>query len=362
MTGGADRTAGRPTAPVVCCLPVDGVGEVVAGEDLSAVLARTAELEDGDILVVTSKVVSKAEGRLRGGAREDAIAEETDRVVARRGRTAIVRTRHGLVMAAAGVDASNTAADTVVLLPEDPDGSARRLREELARSTGRNVAVLVTDTAGRAWRTGQTDIAIGAAGLEVLHDHAGKVDPHGNELAVTAPAVADELAAAADLVKRKLDRRPAAVVRGLSGLVLAPGEHGPGAAALVRPEQEDMFGLGAREAVLSALRGEDRRGFGAPCSRGELVEQLRGLVTGAAVLREEQGSDPRPGVTVRLEGTHREQGAAGATLRAAAFALGWHPEPPTGRAGGASGAGGHDDTTDTGDPEPVFLRFRPASP
>ncbi|MEO5711831.1 MAG: coenzyme F420-0:L-glutamate ligase [Nocardioidaceae bacterium] len=322
------------------CLPVDGIGEVTEGTDLAAVLADATDLQDGDILVVTSKVVSKAEGRTRTGKREEALADETDRTVARRGRTSIVRTHHGLVMAAAGIDASNTEADTVVLLPLDPDASARRLRDSFARSIGRNVAVLVTDTAGRAWRTGQTDIAIGAAGLDVLHDYAGRTDPHGNPLAVTAPAVADELAAAADLVKRKLDRRPAAVVRGLSALVLLPGRHGPGAVVLVRPEAEDMFGLGAREAVLTALHADDPRGFGSPCSAVELVVQLSALGDDTALVRHEDGA-----VLVRLSGTEREQGAAEAKMRTAAFALGWRPLPGP-----------------PGPPGQPMLRFRPATP
>jgi len=179
----------------------------------------------------------------------------------------------------------------------------------------------VTDTAGRAWRNGQTDIAIGAAGLEVLHDYAGRVDQHGNELAVTELEVAAELAAAADLVKRKLDRRPAALVRGLAGLVLPPGRHGPGAAALVRAEAHDMFGLGAREAVLAALHATDPEGFGTPCSAAELVGHLTSLA-GASVIR-----TAGPGtVTVLPVGTAREQGATSTRLLAAAFALGWHPD------------------------------------
>jgi coenzyme F420-0:L-glutamate ligase/coenzyme F420-1:gamma-L-glutamate ligase len=337
MSGG---TPGRAPDQLLC-LPVDGIGEVAEGADLAAMVSRATRLQDGDILVVTSKVVSKAEGRVRAGKREEALADETDRTVAWRGRTSIVRTAHGLVMAAAGIDASNTGPDTVVLLPLDPDASARRLREALARGIGRNVAVLVTDTAGRAWRTGQTDIAIGAAGLDVLQDYAGRTDPHGNALAVTAPAVADELAAAADLVKRKLDRRPAAVVRGLSGLVLAPGQHGPGAVALVRPEAEDMFGLGAREAVLSALHADDPRGFGSPCSALELVVQLSALAEHTARVRHEDGA-----VVARLSGTDREQGAADALLRTAAFALGWRPED-----GAGTGPDGH-----------PLLRFRPVTP
>ena len=328
------------------CLPVDGLGEVTEGADLAGLLAGAVALEDGDILVVTSKVVSKAEGRVRTGKRDEALADETDRTVAWRGRTSIVRTHHGLVMAAAGIDASNTEADTVVLLPRDPDASARRLREALARRTGRNVAVLVTDTAGRAWRTGQTDIAVGAAGLDVLQDYAGRTDPHGNELAVTAPAVADELAAAADLVKRKLDRRPAAVVRGLSGLVLAPGRHGPGAAALVRDESQDMFGLGSREAVLSALHADDQRGFGGACTPLELVVQLSALAEGTAEVRVSGDT-----VTARLGGTEREQGAADARMRAAAFALGWTPADD----------GPVEDPVEGREDRPL-LRFRPRTP
>jgi coenzyme F420-0:L-glutamate ligase/coenzyme F420-1:gamma-L-glutamate ligase len=214
----------EPTQPVaMTVLPVTGIGEVVEGDDLAGLLGAHADLRDGDVLLVTSKVVSKAEGRAVAADKASAVAAETDRVVATRGATMIVRTRAGLVMANAGVDASNTPAGTVVLLPEDPDASARRLRERLAAAGGPNVAVLVTDTFGRAWRTGQTDVAVGAAGLDVLRDYAGRVDEHGNELAVTAPAVADELAGAADLVKGKLAGVPAAVVRGLPGLVLPRG-------------------------------------------------------------------------------------------------------------------------------------------
>lgn len=260
----------------------DGVPEVRPGDDLVGLLLPLVELADGDVLVVTSKVVSKAEGRVVPGTdREGAIAEEAVRVVARRGPTTIVRTRHGLTMAAAGVDASNVEAGSLVLLPLDPDASARRLRAVVAERTGANIGVVVTDTAGRAWREGQTDIAVGAAGLTVLDDHSGRVDAHGNELAVTAPAVADEIAGLAELATGKLGGRPFTVVRGRGDLVLPPGDDGPGAAALVRAEHADLFGFGAREAVVRALLGRDADlpGFGAPAGTEEVVAAIR-LVTG----------------------------------------------------------------------------------
>jgi coenzyme F420-0:L-glutamate ligase/coenzyme F420-1:gamma-L-glutamate ligase len=260
-----------------------GVGEVRAGDDVAATLLealhRTALadgdrlLRDGDVVVVTSKVVSKAEGRARVSTREAELPGQTARVVARRGPTTIVRNLLGLTMAAAGIDASNVAAGTVLLLPEDPDASARRIRTVLRERTGVNVGVVITDTAGRAWRDGQTDVAIGAAGLTVLQSFAGQADAHGNPLAVTAPAVADEIASAAELAQGKLGNRPFAVVRGRSDLVLPVGEEGPGAASLVRPEGADLFGYGAREAVLRALAGDpaDLTPFGAPATAEEVA-------------------------------------------------------------------------------------------
>lgn len=265
----------------------DGVPEVAAGDDLAGLVLDAldggADLADGDVVSVTSKVVSKAEGRTRPGDRETAIDEETVRVLARRGATRIVRHRLGLTMAAAGVDASNVAVGSVVLLPLDPDGSARALRAEIHRRAGVNVGVIVTDTAGRAWREGQTDIAIGAAGLVVAEDFAGRSDPHGNPLAVTLPAVADELAGAAELVQGKLSGRPVAVLRGRADLVLPPGEDGPGAASLVRPDGGDLFGWGAREAVVRALVGDaaDREPFGAPAPAEELAAALDRLPAAA---------------------------------------------------------------------------------
>jgi len=254
----------------------DGMPEVRPGDDLADLLVPLVELADGDIVVVTSKIVSKAEDRIVDGDREEWITAETVRLVARRGPTRIVRNRLGLTMAAAGVDNSNVARGSVVLLPIDPDASAARLRAAIAERTGRNVGVIVTDTAGRAWREGQTDIAIGAAGVVVLESFAGRVDEHGNELAVTAPAVADEIASAAELAQGKLSGRPFAVVRGRADLVLAPGDHGAGARALIRPEGADMFGYGAREAVIRAagMLTTDVPPFGAPVAVEEMMEVL----------------------------------------------------------------------------------------
>lgn len=235
----------------------DGIGDVAAGTDLAelvhgAVAADPAgPLADGDILVVTSKIVSKAEGRTAPAAeRESLIDAETVRTVARRGPTRIVRTPTGLVLAAAGVDDSNVAAGTVLRLPVDPDASAVRLRAALQDRTGVRLGVLVSDTAGRPWREGQTDHAIGLAGVRPVEAYAGRTDAYGNRLEVTAIALADEIAAAAELAKAKLAGRPVAVVRGLAHLVT--DEDGPGAAALVRARAGDMFAYGSREAVLAA--------------------------------------------------------------------------------------------------------------
>jgi coenzyme F420-0:L-glutamate ligase/coenzyme F420-1:gamma-L-glutamate ligase len=251
---------------------IEGIGEVVEGTDLADLVAP--QVRDGDVVVVTSKVVSKSEGRVVTTDREQAIRDETVRVVARRGPTSIVESRIGVVLAAAGVDASNVESGCVVLLPVDPDASARRLREVLAARNGVNVAVLVTDTAGRAWRHGQTDLAIGAAGLLPLESFEGRTDGYGNPLVVTAPAVADEIAGMAELASGKLGGRPVVVVRGLSDRVLPASDHGPGARSLVREPAADMFGLGSREAVVAAVSGRDRSAFGAPASAGDLVRAL----------------------------------------------------------------------------------------
>lgn len=212
-------------APRYEVLGVPGIGEVQPGSDIAKLIAEAGtDLADGDVLLVTSKIVSKAEGRVvDADDREAAIDAEAVRLVARRGPTRIVETRHGFVMAAAGVDASNTPAGTVLLLPEDPDASARAIRDGLRDALGVRVGVIVTDTFGRPWREGLTDVAIGAAGVRVLDDLRGGQDSHGNPLSVTVTATADELAAAGDLVKGKATGLPVAVVRGLGG-VLLPAE------------------------------------------------------------------------------------------------------------------------------------------
>ncbi|MBN9606239.1 MAG: coenzyme F420-0:L-glutamate ligase [Actinomycetales bacterium] len=247
-----DPRTGAPMPGLLVFAP-DGLPEVHPGDDLAALLGDALEglLEDGDIVLVTSKVVSKAEGRLVNAVdREDAITAETVRLVARRehpgGVTRIVQNRNGLVMAAAGVDASNLPEGVIALLPVDPDASARALCTALRERFGLRLGVVVTDTFGRPWREGQTDVAIGAAGLRVLDDLRGTTDAAGKPLSVTAPAVADELAAAADLVKGKATSRPLAVARGLGALVAGLDE--PGAAALVRDAERDMFRLGSAEA------------------------------------------------------------------------------------------------------------------
>lgn len=254
-------------------LAVPGIPEISAGDDLATKILDAGSglgwvdgsvgLADGDILVISSKVVAKAEGRIRSADnREAAIAEDTVVVVAERehqpgtvegtpegtpGTTRIVRTRHGLVMAAAGVDASNTPPGTLVLLPEDPDDSARSLWWQLLSQSGRQrLGVILSDTLGRAWRLGQTDTAIGVAGISPLLDLSGSHDNYGNELLVTAPAIADELAAAADLVRGKASGTPVVVIRGLARLV---SDHaGPGAVALVRNAEDDLFRMGTTEA------------------------------------------------------------------------------------------------------------------
>jgi coenzyme F420-0:L-glutamate ligase / coenzyme F420-1:gamma-L-glutamate ligase len=240
---------------VIQVLPVEGLPEIVEGDDLSSLIAAAVELRNGDVVCVAQKIVSKAEGRVvhldevepseearrlagRDGdpRRVEVVLREAVRVVRSRPPLVIAETRHGFVCAAAGVDASNAPApDTVVVLPEDPDASAARLRGALEELTGRTLGVIVTDTFGRSWRMGITNVAIGAAGTEVLRDLSGVYDPAGYELHSTVIAIADEIAAAAELVMGKTSRIPAAVVRGLD--VAGSGT----ASELVMPPDHDLF-------------------------------------------------------------------------------------------------------------------------
>ncbi len=240
-------------------LPIVGLPEFRPGDDLAAAIATAAPwLREGDVVVVTSKVLSKVEGRLvavptdpaaREAARRDLVRSEAVRVVARYGENyMITENKLGIVQAASGVDASNVASGEVALLPENPDASAAALREALRVLLGVQVAVVVTDTMGRAWRMGQIDAAIGSAGLRVLHRYAGTIDAQGNELAVTEVAIADEIAAAADLVKGKLGGFAAAVVRGLSVV-----DDGSTARDLLRPGNEDLFAIGTAEAIAQGI-------------------------------------------------------------------------------------------------------------
>jgi coenzyme F420-0:L-glutamate ligase / coenzyme F420-1:gamma-L-glutamate ligase len=249
---------------MVSARALDGLPEIAAGMDLGALIASAADppLRDGDVVVVAHKAVSKAEGRVRRlgevtpGARALELAAEHDKdprhmqvvldetaelLRAERG-VLICVTRHGLVCANAGVDASNAAdAERLILLPLDPDASARALRARLRALTGAAPAVVITDSFGRAWRHGQTDVAIGAAGLAPLEDWRGRTDGVGRELRATWIALADEIAGAADLARSKDSRQPVVIVSGLDHHVLPADDDGPGAAALLRPAGEDLF-------------------------------------------------------------------------------------------------------------------------
>jgi coenzyme F420-0:L-glutamate ligase/coenzyme F420-1:gamma-L-glutamate ligase len=281
------------SAALVEVLPVRGLPEFRPGDDLSAAVATAAPwLRDGDVVVVTSKVLSKCEGRIvpapsdpqaRDDLRRKLIDAEAVRVLARKGKTLITENALGLVQAAAGVDGSNVGSTELALLPVDPDASAAALRRALQERLNVTVAVVITDTMGRAWRNGQTDVAIGAAGLPVLHGYAGARDAHGNELVVTEIAVADEIASAADLVKGKLTGIPVAVVRGL-----AIADDGSTAARLVRPGEEDLFRLGAQEALAEGrqqallLRRSVRRFASEPVPARDIEDAVAEALTAPA--------------------------------------------------------------------------------
>jgi coenzyme F420-0:L-glutamate ligase/coenzyme F420-1:gamma-L-glutamate ligase len=241
--------------------PLLGIPEIVAGDPLGELIAaRAGELVDGDVVVISQKVVSKAEGQLRrlssvipsAEARRYAavlgkepnlvqlILEESAAVIRAERGVLIVETRHGLVCANAGIDSSNVGdPESVLLLPEDPDASARRLRTEIGDVCGARIGVVIADSFGRAWRIGQAEVAIGCAGLAPLDDWRGRHDATGRELMATQIAVADEAAAAADLVRDKAAAVPAVVVGGLGRWVTE--EDGPGAAAIRRPREDDLF-------------------------------------------------------------------------------------------------------------------------
>ena len=241
-------------------LPVPDLPEFAEGMSLGAEIATRAELQDGDVVVISQKAVSKTEGRIRrlsaqapgseahrlgalldkDPALVELILSESREVLRAERGVLIVETRHGFVCANAGIDSSNLPdPDTVALLPEDPDASARRIRAEIGDRTGTGVAAIVSDSFGRAWRLGQAEVAIGCAGIAPLDDWRGRADAEGRELEATLIAVADHAAAAADLVRDKASRVPAAIVRGLDRFVTAAD--GPGAAALRRPRDEDLF-------------------------------------------------------------------------------------------------------------------------
>ncbi|MGN9764510.1 coenzyme F420-0:L-glutamate ligase [Micromonospora sp. SD12] len=297
-------------------LPVPGIGHVSEGDDLAALIATAAPwLRDGDVLVVTSKIVSKAEGRLvdvpadgpeRLAARDEVLAAETARVVATRGATRIVQTHHGFVMASAGIDASNVDKTRLVLLPEDPDASARALRAALRERHGVDVAVIVSDTMGRPWRNGLTDVALGVAGMDAIRDHRGEVDPYGNELQLTQMAVVDELAGAGELIKGKCDQMPVAVVRGY--LTAPRPDDGVGASALVRDASMDLFSLGTAEAKAAGLAAAATLADGLnptppdPAAVRRAIGAVAGVVAPGTVFSLVGDEEARAGLTARVPG------------------------------------------------------------
>jgi coenzyme F420-0:L-glutamate ligase/coenzyme F420-1:gamma-L-glutamate ligase len=296
-------------------LPVPGIGDVTEGDDLAALIATAAPwLRDGDVLVVTSKIVSKAEGRLvdvpadgpeRLAARDEVLAGETARVVATRGTTRIVQTHHGFVMASAGIDASNVDKTRLVLLPKDPDASARALRDTLRERYDLDVAVIVSDTMGRPWRNGLTDVALGVAGMPAIRDHRGEIDPYGNELQLTQMAVVDELAAAGELIKGKCDQMPVAVIR---GYLAETRDDDQGAGALVRDASLDLFSLGTAEAQAAGLREAATLADGPgptpadPAAVDRAIAAVAGVVAPGTVFTHVTDDEVRAGLVAAVPG------------------------------------------------------------
>ena len=293
-------------------IPLEGVAEVRPGDDLATLLQgplRSAQAGDGDIVAVTQKIVSKAEGRLaRAVDREAVVAAETVRVVARRGDLVIAETRHGLICANAGVDASNVEEGVLSLLPEDPDASAAHMRQALAAALGCNLAVVITDTFGRPWREGVVNVAIGSAGIPSLLDLRGMPDHHGRTMDTTVVALADEIAAASGLVMTKSARVPAAIVRGVERDAGAPDGT---ARDLIRAPFEDLF----RESALEALQARaDVLAFGPDPAPRAVIEQAVGAALASV-------SEPMLFVAIDSPAAHRRLSAVHGARPDAATAI-----------------------------------------
>lgn len=330
-------------------LPVVGIGEIKPATDLAEVIAAAAPwLRGGDVVVVKSKIVSKAEGQLvpvpRSGPEREAVRQawieaQTARTVAARGTTRIVATHHGFVLASAGVDTSNVDRGWLALLPPDPDASARGIRRGLLDRLGVDVAVIVSDTMGRPWRNGLTDVALGVAGMAPIRDYCGGRDPYGNDLQVTQMAVADELAGAAELVQGKLDRVPVAVIRGFLPAPdpSQPEADGPGGTALVRPAELDLFSLGTAEARAAGLADAAALGDAPslrPVDPGPVKEVItRTPLARTTVVSIESGSAITLATADRSDSALIALGVDVQRLRAAFAAAGlatvWEPETRT---------------------------------